>query len=105
MLLGRVLVTILYVCFRKHSCSVHFYLMNLVMIGQTAQCWCTDDLSEGFEVGEREFDCLASENERLTVFVCYHRAVRFLNYTRCMEKSHFGGVTFDKTCCLFIHVH
>jgi len=28
-----------------------------------------------FEVGER---FLASENERLTVFVCYHRAVRKL---------------------------
>ncbi len=24
--------------FEKHSCSVHFCLMNLVMIGQTAQC-------------------------------------------------------------------
>ncbi len=28
------------------------------------------------EVGKREFDFLASENERLTVFVCYHHAVR-----------------------------
>ncbi len=45
--------------------------MNLVMISQTAQCWGTDGLSERFEVGEREFDCL-------TVFVCYHRAVRKL---------------------------
>ena len=30
------------------------------------------------EVGEREFDCWESENERLTVFVCYHRAVRMV---------------------------
>ncbi len=43
--------------------------MNLVMISQTAQCWGTDGLSEGFEVGEREFDYLASENERLTVYL------------------------------------
>ena len=42
--------------------------MNLVMISQTAQ-WRIFE----FEVGER---CLASENERLTMFVCYHRAVR-----------------------------
>ncbi len=54
-----------------------------------------------FEVGER---FLASENERLTVFVCYHRAVRFLNYTRCIEKSLFGVVTFGKRVILFIHV-
>ena len=68
------------VLFSKHSCSVHFCLMNLVMISQTAQ-WRIFE----FEVGER---CLASENERLTVFVCYHRAVQYgLNYTRCMEKS------------------
>jgi len=40
---------------------------------------------------------LASENERLTVFVCYHHAVQYgLNYSRCIEKSHFGAVTFDK---------
>jgi hypothetical protein len=40
---------------------------------------------------------LASENERLTVFVCYHRAVQYLlDYTRCIEKSRFGAVTFDK---------
>ena len=64
--------------FLKHSCSVHFCLMNLVMISQTVQCWSTDGLSKRFEVGEREFDCLASENERLTVFVCYHPAVRKL---------------------------
>jgi len=29
----------------KHSCSVHFCLMNLVMIGQTAQGWSTDGVS------------------------------------------------------------
>ena len=40
---------------------------------------------------------MASENERLTVFVCYHHAVQFgLNYSRCMKKSHFGAVTFGK---------
>ena len=40
---------------------------------------------------------MASENERLTVFVCYHRVVQFgLHYSRCMEKSHFGAVTFGK---------
>jgi hypothetical protein len=49
--------------------------MNLVMIDQTAQCWSTDGLYQKFEVGEQEFD-LASENERLTVFVCYHHAVQ-----------------------------
>ncbi len=38
--------------------------MNLVMISQTAQCWSTDGLFKRFEVGEREFDCLASESER-----------------------------------------
>ena len=43
--------------------------MNLVMISQTAQCWSTDGLSKRFEVGEREFDCLASEDERLTVYL------------------------------------
>ncbi len=49
-----------------------------------------------FEVGERDF-FLGSENERLTVFVCYHHAVQFgLNYSRCMKKSHFGAVTFGK---------
>ncbi len=79
MLLGRVVVTILYIFqysfFLKHSCSVHFCLMNF-----------HDDKSDcsmleyrwrifKFEVGER---FLASENERLTVFVCYHRAVRKL---------------------------
>ena len=54
-LLGRV-VTTLDVCFLKHSCSVHFCLMKLMMISQTAQSWSTDGLSERFEVGEREFD-------------------------------------------------
>jgi len=44
------------VLFSKHSCSVHFCLMNLMMISQTAQCWSTDGLSKRFEVGEREFD-------------------------------------------------
>ncbi len=67
------------------------------MINQTAQ-WRIFE----FEVGERS---LASENEHLTVFVCYHRAVQYgLNYTRCLEKSHFGAVTFDKRVVLFIHV-
>ncbi len=41
--------------------------MNLVMISQTAQCWSEDGLFKRFEVGEREFDCWASENERLTM--------------------------------------
>ena len=69
--------------------------MNLVMISQTAQCRIFE-----FEVRER---CLASENERLTVFVCYHRAVQYgFNYTRCIEKSHLGAVTFGKACC-FVH--
>ena len=57
--------------------------------------WCIFE----FEVGER--DCLASENERLTVFVCYHRAV---HHSRCVEKSHFGAVTFSKRVVLSIHV-
>ena len=42
--------------FEKHSCSVHFCLMNLVMISQTAQSWSKDGVSERSEVGEREFD-------------------------------------------------
>jgi len=74
---GRVVTCFGY--FEKHSCSVHFCLMNLVMISQTAQSWSKDCVSERFEVGEQEFDYLASENERLTVFVCYHHAVRGLN--------------------------
>ncbi len=44
--------------FLKHSCSVHFCIMNLVMISQTAQCWSGEGLSERFEVGEQEFDFL-----------------------------------------------
>jgi len=31
--------------FEKHSFSVHFCLMNLMMISQTAQCWSTDGVS------------------------------------------------------------
>jgi hypothetical protein len=47
---------------------------------------------------------LASENERLTVFVCYHHAVRlFGTYSRCVEKSHFGAVTFsERVACPFM---
>ncbi len=74
--------------FSKHSCSVHFCLMNLMMISQTAQCWSSDDVSSSLR---SEKEILTSENERLTVFVCYHRAV---HYSRCIEKSHFGAVTF-----------
>ena len=44
MLLGRVFGDRI-VCFEKHSCSVHFCLMNLVMISQTAQCWSSDGVS------------------------------------------------------------
>jgi hypothetical protein len=29
--------------FEKHSCSVHFCLMNLMMISQTAQCWSSEE--------------------------------------------------------------
>ena len=69
--------------FLKHSCSVHFCLMNLVMISQTAQCLNTNIVFAKFcseiEAGEQEFDrFVALENERLTVFVCYHHAVRKL---------------------------
>jgi hypothetical protein len=39
---GRVVTTLDVL---EHSCSVHFCLMNLVMIRQTAQCWSTDDVS------------------------------------------------------------
>ncbi len=38
------------------------------------------------------------------MFVCYHHAVRGLNYSRCIEKSHFGAVTFSKRVVLFVHV-
>ena len=58
--------------FSKHSCSVHFCLMNLVMISQTAQGWSSDDVSSSLR---SEKEILASENERLTVLVCYHHAV------------------------------
>jgi hypothetical protein len=58
--------------------------MNLMMISQTAQCWSTDGVFSSlrsekeivrptFITGSR---FLASENERLTVSVCYHHAVR-----------------------------
>ncbi len=71
--------------FEKHSCSVHFCLMNLMMINQTAQCWSTDGVFSSlrsekeivrptFIAGSRFF--LALEDERLTVFVCYHHAVQ-----------------------------
>ena len=57
-----------YCClFSKHSCSVHFCLMNLVMISQTAQCWSTDGLSKRFEVGEREFDFW---HQKMSVWLC-----------------------------------
>ncbi len=83
---GRVVVTILYVCFRSTLVVFIFCLMNF-----------NDDKSDcsmleyrwrifEFEVRERDFSInlyywvviLALENERLTVFVCYHRAVRKL---------------------------
>ena len=72
--------------FEKHSCSVHFCLMNLVMISQTAQCWSTDGVSSSLRSEKEIFSInlyywvgiffLTLENERLTVFVCYHHAVR-----------------------------
>ncbi len=53
-------------CFEKHSCSVHFCLMNLKMISQTAQCWSSDDVSlslrsekEIFGIRKRAFNCLS----------------------------------------------
>ena len=71
MLLGRIVAT--FGClFLKHSCSVHFCLINLVMISQIAQCWSTDGVSSSLR---SEKEILASENERLTVLVCYHHAV------------------------------
>ncbi len=38
------------------------------------------------------------------MFICYHRAVRkLLNYSRCIKKSRFGAVTFDKrVVCAFM---
>ena len=40
---------------------------------------------------------MASENERLTVCVCYHHAVRdFERVLDAWKKSRFGAVTFDK---------
>ncbi len=47
---------------------------------------------------------LASENERLTVFVCYHRAVRMGWTILDAYKSHiFGAVTFNKrVVCSFM---
>jgi len=52
--LGRV-VTGLDIC-EKHSCSVHFCLMNLMMISQTAQCWSTDDVSSSLRSEKEIFD-------------------------------------------------
>jgi len=46
---------------------------------------------------------LASENERLTVFVCYHHAVRKVwTVLDAWKKSRFGAVTFDKRVALFM---
>ncbi len=70
----------------KHSCSVHFCLMDLMMISQTAQYWSSDNVSSSLR-SEKEifrstsitgsgFFFLTLEDERLTVFVCYHHAVR-----------------------------
>ncbi len=63
--------------FLKHPSSVHFCLMNLMMISQTAQIWNSDGLSFEFEVGERDF-FLTLEDERLIFFVCYHHPVGIL---------------------------
>ncbi len=46
--------------------------MNLMMISQTAQGWSSDGVSSSLR---SEKEKLASENERLTVCVCYHHAV------------------------------
>ena len=61
--------------------------MNLVMISQTAQCWSIDGLFKRFEVGEQEFDFWHQKMSVLTMFVCYHHAVRGLNYSRCVKKK------------------
>ncbi len=46
---------------------------------------------------------MASENERLTVFVCYHRAVRSFELFQMHKKPHFGAVTFGKcVVCSFM---
>ncbi len=48
---------------------------------------------------------MASENEHLTVClsVIIMQFSMFLNYTRCIEKSRFDAVTFDKrVVCLFM---
>ncbi len=86
------------VCFRSTLVVfIFFCLMNLVMISQTAQ-WRIFE----FEVGERS---LASGNERLTVFCLLSSCSSvWFDYTRCIEKSHFGAVTFGKRVVLFIHV-
>ncbi len=49
---------------------------------------------------------MTSGNERLTVYlsVIIMQFVCFLNYTRCIEKSRFGAVTFDKCVVLSVHV-
>ena len=66
--------------------------MNLMMISQTAQCWSTDDVSsslrsekEIFGIRKGAFDCVCLLSS-CSSFV--------LNYTRCIEKSHLGAVTF-----------
>ncbi len=47
-------IVFFFVFFLKHSCSVHFCLMNLVMISQTAQCWSTDGVFSGLR-SEKDF--------------------------------------------------
>ena len=45
MLLGQVFGDHIVCLFSKHSCSVHFCLMNLMMISQTAQGWSSDGVA------------------------------------------------------------
>ncbi len=59
-LLGWVFGDHIVCLFSKHSCSVHFFLFN-EFNDDESDC----SMAFEFEVGER---CLASENERLTVF-------------------------------------
>ena len=46
---------------------------------------------------------MESENERLTLCLLSSCSSKALNYSRCIEKSCFGAVTFDKcVVCSFM---
>ncbi len=55
-LLGQVVTTLDVL---KHSSSVHFCLMNLMMISQTAQYWSSDDVFSSLRSEKEIFDIMS----------------------------------------------